>query len=329
MLPSPADIRAAAERLRDVVVRTPLVPSHALGTTAGMDVHFKCEHLQRTGSFKLRGAYNALATLPATVRAGGVVASSAGNHGLGVAHAARILGLRARIFVPASAPAVKRDGILALGAEVDASAATYDDAHAAAVEYAESMGMPFVNPCAGAPLLAGQGTVALEILEALPTTATIVVPVGGGGLAGGMGAWIRATSPGTRLVGVQSEVTSAMCASLAAGRRVTVDVPPTLADGLAGQIDDEGLAAGQYALDEIRLVSEAAIRDAIAWLAHVHGAKVEGSGAVGVALLLAQDAPRFDGPVVVVLSGGNIDAGRWEAITAGGEAAESLRHSTA
>ncbi len=328
MLPSPADIRAADDRLRGVVVRTPLVSSHALGTIAGMDVQFKCEHLQRTGSFKLRGAYNALATLPTAVRARGIVASSAGNHGLGVAHAARLLGLRARIFVPASAPAVKRDGILVLGADVDSSEATYDDAHAAAVRYAESMGMPFVNPCAGAPLLAGQGTVALEILEALPTAATIVVPVGGGGLAGGMGAWVRAVSPGTRLVGVQSAATSAMSASLAAGRRITVEVPPTLADGLAGQIDDEGLAAGQFALDEIHLVSEAAIGDAIAWLAHVHGAKVEGSGAVGVALLLASDAPRFDGPVVVVLSGGNIDGARWASITAGSDGEAASRYLT-
>ena len=181
------------------------------------DVFLKCENQQRTGSFKLRGAYNAVATLSDDARARGVVASSAGNHGLGIAYAARLLGVRARIFVPSTAPRVKRDGILALGADVDETQPHYDAAHEAAVAYADAHGMTFVNPCAGASVLAGQGTVALEILEELPSVRTLVIPVGGGGLVGGMGVLLRAVAPGVRIVGAQSERTNAMAASLEAG----------------------------------------------------------------------------------------------------------------
>ena len=317
MLPSAADVIAAAHRLRGVIERTPLIRSTALSDAAGTDVYLKCENLQRTGSFKLRGAYNALATLPASARARGIVASSAGNHGLGVALSAQLLNLRARIFVPASAPDVKRDGILALGAEVDQTQPHYDDAHHAAVEFAALHNMTYVNPCAGAPLLAGQGTVGLEILEELPDVETIVVPVGGGGLVGGIGALVRAVAPVARIVGAQSDLTDAMAASLRTGHRVEVATPSTLADGLAGQIDDEGLANGQFAIDAMQLVTEAQIADAIRWLWREHALKAEGSGAVGVAAVLSQRRARLRGPIAVVVSGGNIDASRWDALVAG------------
>ena len=317
MLPSAADVIAAAHRLRGVIERTPLIRSTALSDAAGTDVYLKCENLQRTGSFKLRGAYNALATLPASALARGIVASSAGNHGLGVALSAQLLNLRARIFVPASAPDVKRDGILALGAEVDQTQPHYDDAHHAAVEFAALHNMTYVNPCAGAPLLAGQGTVGLEILEELPDVETIVVPVGGGGLVGGIGALVRAVAPVAHIVGAQSDLTDAMAASLRTGHRVEVATPSTLADGLAGQIDDEGLANGQFAIDAMQLVSEAQIADAIRWLWREHALKAEGSGAVGVAAVLSQRRARLRGPIAVVVSGGNIDASRWDALVAG------------
>ena len=317
MLPSAADVIAAAHRLRGVIERTPLIRSTALSDAAGTDVYLKCENLQRTGSFKLRGAYNALATLPASARALGIVASSAGNHGLGVARSAQLLNLRARIFVPASAPDVKRDGILALGAEVDQTQPHYDDAHHAAVEFAALHNMTYVNPCAGAPLLAGQGTVGLEILEELPDVETIVVPVGGGGLVGGIGALVRAVAPVARIVGAQSDLTDAMAASLRTGHRVEVATPSTLADGLAGQIDDEGLANGQFAIDAMQLVTEAQIADAIRWLWREHALKAEGSGAVGVAAVLSQRRERMRGPIAVIVSGGNIDASRWDALVAG------------
>ncbi len=315
MLPAAADVLAAAHRLRSVITRTPLIRSEALSAIAGADVFLKCEHQQRTGSFKLRGAYNAIALLSADARARGVVASSAGNHGLGIAYAAQAFGLRARIFVPSNAPTVKRDGILALGADVDETQPHYDAAHEAAVAYGASHGMTFVNPCAGESLLAGQGTVALEILEELPDVRTLVVPVGGGGLVGGMAALVRAAAPQVRIMGAQGDHSNAMAASLEAGHRVDVAVPPTLADGLSGQIDDDGFAIGQFAIDTMRVVSEAHIVDAIAWMAREHDARVEGSGACGVAAVLGGRRGEWVGPVAVVVTGGNIDDARWRGIT--------------
>ena len=317
MLPPAIEVLAAAHRLRGVVERTPLVRSAGLSDRVGTDVFLKCEHRQRTGSFKIRGAYNALATLPEEVRRRGVVASSAGNHGMGLAWAARSLGVRAKIFVPATAPAVKREGIAELGAEVDATQSDYDAAHHVAVTYAREHDMTFINPCAGDPLLAGQGTVALEILEELPQVATIVVPVGGGGLVGGIAALVRTVAPSVRVVGAQSVKTNAMAASLAAGRRVDVAVTPTLAEGLAGQVDDEGFAIGRAALDEIATVTEQEIAEAIAWLSHEHDMRVEGSAAVGVALLLRDRARAAGAPIAVVVTGGNIDDTRWRAIVDG------------
>jgi threonine dehydratase len=317
MLPSATEVLAAAHRLRGVVERTPLVPSPTLSARAGGEILLKCEHRQRTGSFKIRGAYNALAALGPDARARGVVASSAGNHGLGLAWAARELGVRVKVFVPASAPAVKREGIASLGAEVDASQPDYDAAHHVAEAYAREHEMPFINPCAGDDVLAGQGTVGLEILEALPATATMIVPVGGGGLVGGIAALVRAVAPGVRIVGAQSAKTNAMAASLAAGRRVDVPVPPTLADGLAGQIDEEAFEIGRAAIDDIFTVTEQEIAAAIAWLSHEHDMRVEGSGAVGVAALLHDRIAALAFPAVVVVSGGNIDDLRWRAIVDG------------
>ena len=316
MLPTAADVVAAADRLFGVVKRTPLLHSPALSLIAGTDVYLKCENVQRTGSFKMRGAYNALATLPAEARARGIVASSAGNHGLGISLSSQILGVPAMIFVPADAPAVKRDGIVALGARIDDTQLQYDDAHDAAVAYADANGMTFVSPCAGAPLLAGQGTVALEILEELPDVRTIVVPVGGGGLVGGTGVVAREFAPEVRIVGAQTNVTNAMAASLAAGHRVEIDTPPTLADGLAGQIDDEGLAIGRFAIDEMCVVSETQLGDAIAWLWREHALRVEGAGAVGLAVVLSPPAAhaQLRGPVAVIISGGNIDESRWRSV---------------
>src|SRR3712207_1949449 len=214
------DALAASERLRPIVRRTPLVRSAPLSKLAGGDVYLKLETEQLTGSFKVRGALNALATLPADVRQRGVVASSAGNRELGVAYAARELGVRATIFVPSTAPRVKRDGIAALGATLDTSQPHYDAAMAAAKAFAAERGLTFINPCLGDPLLAGQGTVALEILSDLPSVASIVVPVGGGGLLGGIASLARRVAPDVRILGAQSVNTAAMSRSVAAGRGV-------------------------------------------------------------------------------------------------------------
>ena len=317
ILPTAPDVLAAARRLRGVIQRTPCSHSAPLSARAGTESYVKWESQQSTGSFKLRGAFNALLTMPAEERRRGVVAASAGNHGLGIAYAARTLGIRARVYVPTAAPHVKRDGILALGAEVDASQPDYDAAHEAALSCADRDGMTFVSPCTGQPLLAGQGTVGLEILEDLPGVRTLVVPVGGGGLAGGIAVLVRAVAPHVRIVGAQSELTNAMSASLRNGRRTTIPVVPTLADGLAGQVDDEGVLIGRFALDEIVIVTERELADSMIWLSRMHGTRVEGSGAVGIAAMLTRGG--WDGPVAAIVSGSNVDQRVWNEVT--GEAA--------
>ncbi len=317
-------VRDAANRLRGVVRRTPLRYSPALSRLAGVECWLKLECEQHTGSFKLRGAFNALALIPEARRSRGVVASSAGNHGLGIARAAREFGIPAMVFVPSTAPGVKREGIVALGAIVDASQPDYDAAMAAAIAHAARSGALFVNPCAGEDLIAGQGTVAQEIHEDLPRLASVVLPVGGGGLLGGTGSYLRAVAPAVRILGAQSEHTDSMAQSLAAGRVVDVGHAPTLADGLSGPIDADGLAIGRAALDGIAVVSEREIAVAIAWLATEEGLTVEGSGAVGVAALRGRALGDVQGPVAVVVSGGNIDPARHAEIVRGAASASGV-----
>jgi threonine dehydratase len=312
----PASIFAAAHRLRGIATRTPLRRSAALSTLAGSDVYLKLECEQITGSFKLRGAFNVMASLPEEGRQRGVVAASAGNHGLGVAWSARHFGIRATIFVPATAPRVKREGIEKLGAVIDATSDHYDAALERALAFAKERGATFIHPCTGALLLAGQGTVALEILEELPDVQTVVTPVGGGGLLGGMGLLLRHVAPSTRIVGAQSEHTAAMARSLAASTVVSIPAVPTLADGLAGDIDETALDIGQHTLDDIQTVSEAEIEQAIVWLAREEGVVAEGAGAVGVAALRAGKIKEGKGAMAIVVSGGNIDRERVRGLTA-------------
>ena len=308
------DVFAAARRIAGLVRRTPLRRSARLSELAGGDVHLKLEHEQITGSFKLRGAFNALGVMPEAERSRGVVASSAGNHGLGVARAAQHFGIAATIFVPSGAPDVKKRGIAALGATVDEESADYDVAMVRAKAFAAERGARYINPCLGDPLLAGQGTVGLEILEERPDTATIILPVGGGGLLGGVASLVRRVAPDVRIIGAQSVNTAAMARSLEAARVVDIPSVPTLADGLAGQIDAEALDIGQHGLDEMIVLSEPEIGEAIAWLARFEDAVVEGSGAVGVGALLHGKVTRLRLPAVVVVSGGNIDPGIHERV---------------
>ena len=316
-LPSPADIRAAAARIAPFIHRTALRRSDGLSDFLGGDVWMKLECEQETGSFKIRGATNTLMALDETARSRGVVASSAGNHGLGIAAAAKRLGIAAMVFVPATAPSVKRDRIAALGATVDASAASYDAAESLARSFAARTGATFVSPCCGSTLVAGQGTVALEIVEELPGLRTIVVSVGGGGLVGGIGGLLRSEAPAVRIVGAQSERTNAMALALASGNPTEIPDRPTLADGLAGLVDAEMLAQGRSALDEVAVVTEDAIADAIAFLWIEEGERVEGAGAAGVAALLEGEVMRLEFPAVVVVSGGNIDETKHRSIIKG------------
>lgn len=310
ILPSLADVELAAPRVRAVVPPSRLLRDASLSEQLGTDVYFKCELENPTGSFKVRGAYNVLAQMTPDQHKRGVVASSAGNHGLGVAYAAQAFGAPAMLFVPTNAPQVKKDGIRALGATVNDEAPDYDAAMDRARAHADAHDIPFINPCLGLGLLAGQGTVALELLEQLPAVHTVIICTGGGGLLGGMGAVIRTRAPHVRIVGAQSTETAAMTKSVLAGHVVPIPHTPTIADGLAGQIDDDALHIGQQCADELCVVTEDDIGDTIAWLHRTHNLVVEGAGAVAVAALRHNRIANIVGPVVAVVSGRNIDLTR-------------------
>jgi len=309
----PEAVRAAAKRIAPHIRRTPLVHSPELSDIAGGDVWLKLENEQLTGSFKLRGALNALGCLTPAQKAAGVVASSAGNHGMGVASAAKTLGIKAKVYVPRAAPQVKKDGIRSFGAELDDSASDYDAAMAIAIADGKETGRPFINPCLGDDLIAGQGTVALEIIEDVPTLRSLVVNVGGGGLLGGCASLLRNERKDVRIYGAQSVNTAAMSKSLAAGKIVDIPSVPTLADGLAGVIDADGFEIGTRSLDGITTLTEEEIANAIAWLSRAHGKRVEGAGACASGAVLFRKL-RVETPCAVVVSGGNIDEVRWSEI---------------
>jgi threonine dehydratase len=306
-------VHAAAKRIAPYIERTRLLRSAPLSNQLSGDVYLKLENEQITGSFKLRGALNALSCLPGDRRALGVVASSAGNHGMGVAYAAKTLGISAKIYVPRNAPLVKKHGIEALGAELDDSQPDYDAAMVEAKRVGAETGREYINPCLGENLLAGQGTVALEIMEQLPAAKSVVVNVGGGGLLGGCGSLLRREHPHVRIYGAQSVNTAAMAKSLEARRLVEIENVATLADGLAGQIDDDAYDIGVHTLDDIVTLTEDEIARAIRWLHENHDIKVEGAGACGVGALL-HNKLRPESPCAVVVSGGNIDEARWKQI---------------
>lgn len=306
-LPTAQQVRAAATRIRPHVLRTRLLRADTLSAYLGGDVWLKCECDQHTGSFKLRGAVNVAAQLNPAARARGVVASSAGNHGAGIAAAARAFGIPCTVYVPSVAPAAKRNRITAAGATVDASAPHYDAAEALARAHAARAGATFVSPCTGVELLAGHGTVALEIVEDLPAVRTIVTSVGGGGLCGGMGGFLNDAAPQVALIGAQSERTNAMARALAAGGPAGDPHLPTICDGLAGLVDAEMYAQGKASLSRVAVSPERAVRDAVAYLWLEEGFRVEGAGAAGIAALLAGTAGDIEFPCAVVLSGGNID----------------------
>lgn len=317
VFPSLADVLVAARRLQGVARRTPLERSTWLTEQAGADVWLKLETQQRTGSFKLRGAYNAVAALTREERARGLVTASAGNHGQGVALAASLAGLApAVVFVPASAPEAKKRRIARHGAELREVQGTYDDAHHAAEAHAARTGACFINAFSDPAVVAGQGTVGLEIVQELPGVRTILVPVGGGGISGGVGIVARAMGSGIRVIGVQTEATSAMHASLAAGRVVSPPYGATLCEGLEGDVDQRGLALAAEVLDGVVLVAEAAVRRAMRRLFQEEGIVAEGSAAVGVAALLEGAVERIEGPAAVVLTGGNVDGDRLAGILA-------------
>jgi len=315
--PSVADVYRAQRRLAGVARRTPLERADWLSERADVEVHLKLECWQRTGSFKLRGAYNAVVARAAEWQGRGLVTASAGNHGQAVALAARDAGGRATVFVPAGSAEAKVSRIRALGAELRTVEGTYDDAQEAARCFARETGAVFVHAYADPLVVAGQGTVALELLEQLPDVRTVVVPVGGGGLIGGIGIVLRAADPAIRILGAQSRNSSAMHDAFAAGRVVPPPVGPTLADGLAGGVEPESFALVRRVAESIHVVEEDALPRAIGTLFRNTGIVAEGSGVAGIAALESGVLPPLDGPVVIVVTGGNIDAHVLASILAG------------
>ncbi len=291
--------------VREHLARTPLARAPSLGE--GVWLKLECE--QNTGSFKVRGALAALAALPAEARRAGVVTASAGNHGYGLAKAGEIFSVPVTVFVAASTPAVKREGIAAAGASLEVvDARGYDAVEARAKDAARERGLAFVSPFDDPDVAAGNGgTVALEILEDLPDVATVVAPVGGGGLVAGLAAARRLEGARYAIVGVQSEACPAMVRSLALGRPLLeFEGAPTLAEGLEGGVSETTFEVARRELARMDVVSEAAIADAMRFAKRDLGLTVEGSAAVTIAWLRAH-ATEAAAPVVGVVSGGNMD----------------------
>jgi len=301
------DVRAARKLLDGVVRVTPLEHSRVLAAAAGGPVHLKCENLQRTGSFKIRGAYTRIARLSREERAAGVVAASAGNHAQGVALAAQLLDTTATVFMPTSAALPKVDATRNYGAEVRLAGGSVDEALAFAREYEAETGAVLVHPFDHPDIVAGQGTVGLEVLEQCPEVRTVLVGTGGGGVVAGIGLAIKSMRPDVTMVAVQAEAAAAYPASLEAGRPVALDRMATMADGIAvGRPGDLPFALIQEVVDEVVTVSEASISEALLLCLERAKQVVEPAGAAAVAAVLAEPR-RWRPPMVAVLTGGNID----------------------
>jgi threonine dehydratase len=306
-LVSGADVEAAAQLLAGVVRRTPLEHSRGLAQRVGGPVWLKCENLQRAGSFKIRGAYTRIARLTDAERARGVVAASAGNHAQGVALAARQLGAEATVFMPESAPLPKVAATRGYGATVRLVGPTLTEAMAGATAFAAETGSVFIHPFDHPDVIAGQGTVGLEVLDQCPDVATVVVGTGGGGLVSGVAAAVRARRPGVRVVAVQAAGAAAFPASLAAGRPVPLATMATMADGIAVAAPGALTLAHVAALvDEVRTVTEGDLSRALLFCLERAKLVVEPAGVAAVATVLA-DPEAFRPPVVAIVSGGNID----------------------
>jgi threonine dehydratase len=288
--PGRKEIEEARARLEGIASATPVYGTETLSKLIGRQVSLKAENLQRTGSFKIRGAVNKIATLSEAEKRSGVIAASAGNHGQAVAWAAREAGVKATVFMPQDAPMAKVEPTKNYGAHVELVGATFEDALAAALKRAEETAAAFVHPYEDERVIAGQGTIGLELAEQVPQAGTVVIPVGGGGLASGIGLALRSVRPDVRIVGVQAGLTG-----------------PTIADGIA--VKQVGVKTSQIledVLDDLISVGDDEICRAIVLLLERTKLVVEGAGAVGVAALLTGQAGG-DGKAVAILSGGNID----------------------
>ncbi len=304
------DIRAAAERLVGIINETPVLRDEVLSNQLGAGVYLKAECLQKSGSFKVRGAFNKISRLTTEERARGVIAPSAGNHAQGVAMAAALDGIQATIVMPTFAPLTKVQATRSYGAHVILEGNSFDDAAAHAKELSAQHGYTYVHAFNDPLIIAGQGTLGLEILEKLPDVDTIIVPIGGGGLIAGVATAIKRLKPTTRIIGVQAAGCAAVRSSLAAGQPVAVSVAQTIADGIAvKRPGDLTLPIIRQHVDEVLEVSDDEIARAIAHCASNARLVVEGAGAAGLAALIAGHISFQPGErICAVLCGGNIDA---------------------
>ncbi len=314
-----ADVLAARRAIAGVVVRTPLVPSPSMSARLGQDFLLKLETTQPVGAFKLRGAVNAVAGINGDVR--GVVCCSTGNHGRAVAFAARARGLRAVVCMSALVPKTKVDAIRTLGAEVRIVGRSQDDALAESGRLAREDGLVEISPFDDPLVIAGQGTIGLELLEDRPDLAAILVPLSGGGLAAGVALAARAIKPSIRVIGVSMERGAAMHQSIRAGRPVEIEEVPSLADSLGGGIgmgNRLSFPLCRDLLDDCVLVTEDEIYDAMQTLYFEDRMVAEGASVVGIAAIKSGRLPAFAGPVATVLTGRNVDMTSFTTIVNGG-----------
>lgn len=304
------DIYLARQRIASIAKRTPLIRSPLLTQHIGGPVYLKLESLQRTGSFKIRGAANKMLSLTAEEKARGVVTGSTGNHGRAVAYVARRLGVKAVICISARVPSNKVDAIRRFGAEIVVHGKSYDESVSHALRLAEEQGLTMIDSFDDPFVIAGQGTIGLELLEDFPEIDTAIVPLAGGGLAGGIAIALKSANPAIRVIGVSMERAPVMYYSLKAGKPIEMEEKKTIAQALAGGIGLDNrytFRMVQEYVDDVVLVSEEAIAEAMAFALETHHLVVEGAGAVGIAALLHRRVREVGRNVAVVVSGSNVE----------------------
>ena len=305
-----AEVFLAKKRIRPIIYRTPLVPSSRLAEPLGTNVFLKLESLQVTGSFKIRGAANKLSVLDEKERQRGVITVSSGNHGRAVAYVAKEFGVRAVICVSEAVPDNKIQAIRELGAEIVVAGKTYDEANEFALQLKDERRLTMVHPFDDADIIAGQGTIGLELMDDLPEIDTVIVPLSGGGLLSGVALALKSIKPSIHTVGVTMDQGAAMVESLKAGHIVEVQEQPTLADALAGGLGEKNLYTFnliQKYVDETVLVSESEIASAMVFALDKHHLVVEGGGAVGIAALMHKKVKKVGENTVIVISGSGVD----------------------
>ncbi|MBM7871229.1 threonine dehydratase [Clostridium pascui] len=301
-------IKKAQENIKGVARKTPLFYSSTFSNITGYNIYLKCEDKQKTGSFKLRGAYNKVCCLTEEEKKCGVIASSAGNHAQGVAYAATAFGVKSTIFMPITAPMAKVNATRGYGAEVVQFGEVYDDCYNKAIEMQKTTGATFLHPFNDDEVMAGQGTIALEVFEELPEVDTIIAPIGGGGLISGIAVAAKALKPSIKIIGVQAEIIASTKASLEAGKVTTVPGAKSLADGISVMTPgDKTFEYMKRYVDEVITVTEDEIAFAMFSLMDRSKLIAEGAGATSLAALLAGKIKNAGKNVVSIISGGNID----------------------